>query len=344
MRKSTIYINKRKGQIYGILLIQNNGDNYVHYEVLDKAGNRSTGYFVYTLTKSTSSIQLSNTGTGKSIKLTAVLTHVNSGAEPLTGTVFFKCDGAVIGQAAVTDGKAEITWNPSTKGNKTVTAIYTGNAHYSQVQSDCSFRADWADDDDAYINVYVNPIANTAGKAPTVGLPNTQNVINSVSGTGRHVPPGSSIVLDAEELKDDQVSKSDRLLIAGELDDKMLGTYLDLSLYLVTGSQRTQITKLNSEIEVCVLIPEELRANGRIFSIVLVHNGVTYVLEDLDDDPNTVTFRTRLFSTYALVYDLLSTANPPKTGDASTTAGYIMLVIGAAAFAILRRRLRMAQK
>jgi LPXTG-motif cell wall-anchored protein len=90
---------------------------------------------------------------------------------------------------------------------------------------------------------------------------------------------------------------------------------------------------------VTILIPEELRSDGRIISIVMVHNGVTYTLYDMDSDPNTITFPTRLFSTYVLAYMDITIMDPPKTGDAATPIG-IAVLLGSAGLALVARRRR----
>ncbi len=321
------------------VLIQNSGISYVHYEALDKAGNSASGYFEYTLNKAAPTLVLANTGTGKEVTLTATLTHADDETTPITGTVFFKQNTAIIGQATITNGVAQTVWSPSSKGDKTITALYTGDSYYASAQSDCTFTVSWSNNDRP-ITVNVNPIGTGSGAPPIVGLPDTREVIGAVRNTGYMVPSGSSITLEVEPLNENDVPQDDYIRLQDALTGQELGTYLDLSLYLVAPNGRTQIHELDEDISVTILIPEELRADGRIFSIVMVHNGVTYRLYDLDSDPNTITFPTRLFSTYMLVYtDINMVMNPPKTGDAVALAGFILLPAGIA-FAWLSARKR----
>ena len=46
--------------------------------------------------------------------------------------------------------------------------------------------------------------------------------------------------------------------------------------------------------------------SGREYCILREHNGVVDVLDDQDDDPNTITFRTNRFSEYAVAYKAMN--------------------------------------
>ncbi len=49
-------------------------------------------------------------------------------------------------------------------------------------------------------------------------------------------------------------------------------------------------------------VPEELRGDGREYYIIRVHDGKYTLLEDMDDEPNTITVVTDMFSSYAIAY------------------------------------------
>lgn len=93
-----------------------------------------------------------------------------------------------------------------------------------------------------------------------------------------------------------------------------LGQYLDVSLLKIMGNVQEKITRTNRLITVTFEIPEALRKSGREYAVIRVHDGKAAVLEDLDNDENTVTIRTDRFSTYALVFSG-EEENPP-TGTA----------------------------
>ena len=60
------------------------------------------------------------------------------------------------------------------------------------------------------------------------------------------------------------------------------------------------VEELDTEMEIVMEIPESLRDSKTNFCIVRNHNGEVDVLEDLDDDPDTITIKTDRFSPYAM--------------------------------------------
>ena len=52
------------------------------------------------------------------------------------------------------------------------------------------------------------------------------------------------------------------------------------------------------------------------YCVLRLHNGETALLEDLDDEENTITIRTRLFSTYSILYE-----------NAETGFNYIPIIV-----------------
>ncbi len=111
------------------------------------------------------------------------------------------------------------------------------------------------------------------------------------------------------------------------IGDNTLGQFIDISLIKTlvdTEGNKIEhkITQLNKPLTITIEIPEELLPkNGETkkFSIIRVHNGVATILEDLDDVPNTITFQTDCFSTYAIVYKNVS-SEAPNTGYSPSVA------------------------
>ena len=134
------------------------------------------------------------------------------------------------------------------------------------------------------------------------------------------------------------------------LDGHTVGLYLDISLFKRIGDGQPQaITRTGQPIRIVLDIPEELRAEGRTFSILRMHEGRLTVLPDLDDNPNTLTLETDRFSTYALAYTQAgqpaatpsptlaptATATPSstpsaRTGDPKWPLGWLLLAALAA--------------
>ena len=95
-----------------------------------------------------------------------------------------------------------------------------------------------------------------------------------------------------------------------ELMQKKIGykpvSYFDFLIMKTSGGTTSIIDKTSAELEVVVPIPEQYRKDGRKFFVIRNHNGVVDVLEDIGNDPDTVTFRTDRFSEYAIAYEAIN--------------------------------------
>ena len=80
------------------------------------------------------------------------------------------------------------------------------------------------------------------------------------------------------------------------------GNYMDLSLIKSVNSTKTKLAEVENEVEITLTIPEAQRGKES-YSIIHIHNGKAVILNDTDNDPNTVTFKTDKFSTFTLGYD-----------------------------------------
>ena len=109
----------------------------------------------------------------------------------------------------------------------------------------------------------------------------------------------------------------------GNLTDHKLGQYLDVTLLKKIGEQQEQkITNTNKPITITFEIPESLHGKSE-YSVIRVHNGEATVLEDKDNEPNTVTIETDKFSTYALTYKEKTSgggSHRPTNPDTSDTS------------------------
>lgn len=100
------------------------------------------------------------------------------------------------------------------------------------------------------------------------------------------------------------------------LPDYVLGQYLDVNLLKFIGELQEKITRTNSPVTIKFELPKALLGADRKYSVIRIHDGVSDVLEDLDDDINTVTIKSDKFSTYALAYSEKSgSSQPPQTDD-----------------------------
>lgn len=83
----------------------------------------------------------------------------------------------------------------------------------------------------------------------------------------------------------------------------VIGEYVDLIYEMKKNKEAwTKLSELQNEIEITIAVPDELKGKN-VYYILRNHDGVCDMLMDLDDDPDTITFRTDRFSTYAIVYE-----------------------------------------
>lgn len=111
-------------------------------------------------------------------------------------------------------------------------------------------------------------------------------------------------VEDISHLVSDEDKAATQSLL--EADGEIaLGLYIDISLFKQVGDDVTQMHETNGKIQLQIEIPEELRASGRSFKIVRVHEGVAEIIEGIyDEETGIFTFETDRFSTYAIVYSV----------------------------------------
>ena len=116
-----------------------------------------------------------------------------------------------------------------------------------------------------------------------------------------------------------------------------IGEYIDLSLEIKNGNSPWQKIKvLEDELEITIKIPDNLLGKDKYY-ILRNHDGVCEMLEDLDTDSSTITFRTDKFSTYAIVY----VDSDVKAGD---KAASFMIYFIAMAFAGLGVTITLANR
>ena len=89
----------------------------------------------------------------------------------------------------------------------------------------------------------------------------------------------------------------------------------------------------------------------RSYKMIRYHNGVADVLDATDNGDGTISFKSRLFSTYVLVYNDNTSVTAPDTGiyskDSATGARISQLsgafsVIGVVGVVMIMRRMQLA--
>lgn len=82
--------------------------------------------------------------------------------------------------------------------------------------------------------------------------------------------------------------------------------YFDFFIMKSENGSSEVLTKTGSELLVVLPIPDAYKKSGRNYCVLRNHNGVVDILRDLDDDPDTVTFRTDKFSEYSIAYEAVN--------------------------------------
>ena len=84
--------------------------------------------------------------------------------------------------------------------------------------------------------------------------------------------------------------------------EAVLGDYTIGRTYNILPENKTTYS-MNSAAKITLSIPKALCKDGRDFRMICVtENGMPYVLKDLDNDPNTITFETDKYYAFALIY------------------------------------------
>ena len=84
--------------------------------------------------------------------------------------------------------------------------------------------------------------------------------------------------------------------------ESVLGEYTIASTYNI-GIDGQKFYETEKEIQMCIKVPASLANEGRTFKMITVdESGVPYIFEDLDNDPDTITFTVDKGYAYALCY------------------------------------------
>ena len=149
-----------------------------------------------------------------------------------------------------------------------------------------------------------------------------QNVIDETIKSGNNVKTEVEISNIEVENASEEVQK-DIALIDKEVENKKLtvAQYLDLSISVKSDDTLLgNITETTQPLTFKVAIPENLKKEGRIFTVIRVHNGEVTELTTVEND-GILEFKTDKFSTYALVYidaNVEGPTQPEKPGDTET--------------------------
>lgn len=154
-------------------------------------------------------------------------------------------------------------------------------------------------------------------EACTVGVADTAAVANAIltSGQIQFVQDGGTIEIrihmtdiSGNVPQQDQDVIKDAIEKAAEhypykFPGLTSGMYVDISAMIRVGDgEWNAITQSEEPVEVVIGIPETLQAEGREYYTIRVHEGKYTFMDDLDDQPDTITIRTDRFSSYAIAF------------------------------------------
>ncbi len=169
------------------------------------------------------------------------------------------------------------------------------------------------------VTVICEDEAYTAGVRDTVAVANAVLTPEQIEliGNGEAI----EILIDVKDITD-SIQPQDRDVIEDgikacreELPGLTLGMYIDISMFIKIGAGGWDaVTETKEPIDVVIGVPEELKADGRKFYIIRSHDGAYTLLPDTDDEPDTITVSTNLFSAYAIAYEEAEGAGAGKCG------------------------------
>ena len=126
-----------------------------------------------------------------------------------------------------------------------------------------------------------------------------------------------SVVKVAETVspQDKKVVEEQLHILEKTIKGLQFGQYIEIYVECKIGdSEWRQVHELSGDMTLEITVPDELLKNERTYYVLRNHEGVCDLLEDLDDEPTTVTIATNKFSTYALLYVDNDTAEESMMG------------------------------
>ncbi len=150
-----------------------------------------------------------------------------------------------------------------------------------------------------------------------------------------HIKEGNDIFLRFTIVKiAESVKQADADVIKTYLDgintakkNYKIGEYIDITYEIRKNNENwVKLTELDNEIEITVDIPENLKGKDKYY-IVRNHNGECVLLNDLDSNPDTITFKTDCFSTYAIVYGEAVKSEDVAAGEKSMVLPVIIMAV-----------------
>lgn len=130
--------------------------------------------------------------------------------------------------------------------------------------------------------------------------------LEKVQNEGQNLGVRISVVKIVEEISNEeekQAIQKQTEKLRKDVQDLMVGCYLEISVERRVGENDWEtVSNLYEEVEFTLNVPDNLLQTGRTYFIMRNHDGKCELLEDLDREETTITFKTDKFSTYAILY------------------------------------------
>lgn len=135
----------------------------------------------------------------------------------------------------------------------------------------------------------------------------------------------------------DYVSEEDKAMLNSALTSGMeLSDYFDISILKTIDGETTNITSLSTPMTFVIKLPDEMKGDGRRYYVLSTNGyGDTRIIADEDSNPDTITFSTDTFDSFALAHTSPivdrqndASANDEKKGNKSNA---VLVLIGAIA-------------
>lgn len=164
----------------------------------------------------------------------------------------------------------------------------------------------------------------TDDDVPEISISNSANELRDIVTTDsdyqkmqRGNTTGMNAYISAENITEKLSQEENEILKEAQKDnnlDIIDGTVIDLSLYKSFNEEKSKVTEIDEKVRITITIPEEHRGKDK-YSIIHIHNGVSTILEDIDSNPNTITFETDKFSTFAIAGESTSSLKGDVNSD-----------------------------
>ena len=144
-----------------------------------------------------------------------------------------------------------------------------------------------------------------------VSMPNLQEVVDKMFSKEEKMTilrgNDAAVNINIFDNTDLQTHDDKEIARIAQKDNINVGKYFEIVMMKTYQGSSSIVTETQVPMRIVMKIPDELKASGRTFCAIRAHQGndgnlTVSFLQDLDDDPTTLTIETNQFSSYAIGY------------------------------------------